>query len=394
MIVLLVFLIALELLTFMVLREYLYKRSVIIFYIILVINIILSCLFWLVLISTLSYKADFDNPSNIRNHMNLAGMIIAVLIPRVIMVFLHYAGRLVRIRKGGYSMATTSSGIAIAALIFTIAALSTLFGRFNFKVEKVQVDIKDLDPHLEGLKIVHISDLHLAAFNNHYRRLQEAVKIVNECQPDVIINTGDFISYGWREFDNCDTILIKAESKYGNLAVLGNHDMGTYFPNTSEEKKEANVAKMKELIAASGYRLLVNENIILKIRGVDVAFIGVETGGRFPNIDHSDIKQAAVGTDTAALRILLVHDPNQWRKDVCNKTDIELTLAGHTHGLQAGIITKKFRWSPAKYIYPEWNGLYADGNQLLYVNRGLGFLGFPFRVWMPPEITLLILSAG
>jgi predicted MPP superfamily phosphohydrolase len=109
---------------------------------------------------------------------------------------------------------------------------------------------------------------------------------------------------------------------------------------------------------------------------------------------HTDIGPAMEGTDTADLRILLLHDPNQWRKDVCDKAGAELSLAGHTHGMQIGIITKKFRWSPVKRIYPEWNGLFSDGDQYLYVNRGLGVLSIPARIWMPPEITILTLSAG
>ena len=117
----------------------------------------------------------------------------------------------------------------------------------------------------------------------------------------------------------------------------------------------------------------------------------METYGRHPDIVHSDPVIAAEGTDSADLRILLAHDPNQWREDVAGKTDIELTLSGHTHGMQVGIITKRFSWSPSKYFYPEWNGLFSEGDQYLYVNRGLGVMGVPFRIWMPPEITVLTL---
>jgi predicted MPP superfamily phosphohydrolase len=324
--------------------------------------------------------------------MNLTGMIMAVAAPRVLLVLLHYTGRFARMKRGGYPRWLTSSGFIISSLIFAVFASSYAFGRYNFKTETVEVRIKGLDHRLEGLRIVQISDLHLAAFNNHYRQLQKAVDIVNGLRPDLILNTGDFISYGWKEFDRCDTILVRATSRYGNFAVLGNHDMGTYFPNATEEYKDINVAKMTELISASGYRLLDNENILLDINGAEIALIGVETEGRYPGIIHTDIEEAARGTDTARLRILLIHDPNQWRADVCGSTGIEITLAGHTHGLQAGIITRKIRWSPAKYIYPEWHGLFTEGRQQLYVNRGLGYIGFPFRIWMPPEITLLILA--
>jgi predicted MPP superfamily phosphohydrolase len=393
MIIFWIFIISIELLTFLVLKEHYYKSSKPRFYITLTINLLLSIWLWFLFIKATTYKGVFDTPENIRIHMNLTGMIFAVIIPRILFTFLHYAGRLLRLRKGGHSRGLTETGIVISTAIFTVLAISMLIGRFNFKTEEVTVKIKRLDPKLDGLKIVQISDLHLSGFSNHYGRLQKAINEVNRHQPDLIFNTGDFISYGWREFDSCDTILAKAKSRYGNLAVLGNHDMGTYFPNSSEADKEANVLKMNKLIAASGYRLLNNEHIVLNIRGVKVEFIGVETGGSYPGIVYSDIRQAMYGSDTADLKILLIHDPNQWMKDVTGKTDVELTLAGHTHGMQIGIMTKKFRWSPSQYIYPQWNGLYSDGDQYMYVNRGLGVLAIPFRIWMPPEITVLTLSA-
>jgi predicted MPP superfamily phosphohydrolase len=393
MLIILIILISLELLTFLVLKEHYYKSSRLKFYITIAINVVLSIWFWYILIRATTYKGFFDTPENIRIHMNLAGMIFAVIIPRFIVTLLHYAGRLIRIRKGGHYGGLTETGIVIAAVVLVVIASSTLYGRFNFRTENITVHITKLDPRLEGLKILHISDMHLASFNRHAGRLQDVIAKVNSYQPDLIINTGDYISYGWREFDRFDTILAKARSRYGNLTVLGNHDMGTYFPNSSEADKESNVLKMKELIAASGYRLLDNEHIVLDIRGVNIEFIGVATGGRYPGIIHTDIRQPMEGSDTADLKILLIHDPNQWIKDVVGKTDIELTLAGHTHGMQIGIITKKFRWSPAKYIYPQWNGLYTEGDQHLYVNRGLGVLGIPFRIWMPPEITVITLSS-
>lgn len=394
MIILLVILIVLELLTFLVLKEHYSEYSKPKYYIILAINILYSLWLWIVFIRSTTYKGVFDAPQNVVSHMNLALGISAVLIPRFIVIFLHYTGRLFRIRKGGHSRVMTKTGIILAVVVFTIVGMSTLFVRFNFKTEEVTVSIKGLDPRLEGLKIVQLSDMHLASFYHHNKRLENVILKVNSLQPDLIINTGDFVTYGWREFDRCDTILAKSKSRYGNIAILGNHDMGTYLPNSSDADRKVNVTKIKELIAASGYRLLDNEHIIMDINGAKVEIAGVETAGRFPKMIHTDIGRITDGNDSANFRIILIHDPNQWRTDVCDKTDFELALAGHTHGMQIGIITKKIRWSPARYIYPEWNGLYTKGNQYLYVNRGLGVLGAPFRIWMPPEITLLTFSAG
>jgi predicted MPP superfamily phosphohydrolase len=233
----------------------------------------------------------------------------------------------------------------------------------------------------------------LSGFYNHYDKLQKAIGIVNDLKPDIIINTGDFISYGWREFDSFDTILLREKSRYGNFAILGNHDIGTYMPGSSLNDKAEILLKVTEKIKASGYMILNENNVIREIGEVKVAIIGVVTGGRHPRILHGDLRRATEGTDSADFKIFLCHDPNQWETDVAGKTDINLTFSGHTHGMQMGIITKWFKWSPSKYFYPHWNGLYWEGNQYHYVNRGLGTMAVPFRIWMPPEITVLTLVA-
>jgi predicted MPP superfamily phosphohydrolase len=216
---------------------------------------------------------------------------------------------------------------------------------------------------------------------------------VNSYNPDLIINTGDFVSFGWREFDSNDTILNKAKSRYGNFAVMGNHDFGRYNPDFTEADLDNNVLIMNQYIKRSGYRVLNNEFTKVNIGKAKIALIGVTTMGRHPNIIHGDLGKAITGLDSVDLKILLSHDPNHWEMSVKGKTDINLTFSGHTHGMQMGILTKKFKWSPSKYFYPHWNGLYSTGNQYQYVNRGLGVLAFPFRIWMPPEITIITLKA-
>jgi uncharacterized protein len=392
--VIIIILILLEILTILVLREHFYNSSKPKFYISLLIHILLSLWLWFVIIKVAFYKGFFDSPGNVQMHLNLAGMIGAVGIPRMLTCLFHYTGKLFRIRKHEYHKGLTRTGLIISVIIFSIILFGTFIGRFNFRTEKVTVRIKGLNPKLDSLRIVQISDLHLAGFDNHKKQLRKVIDKVNSYSPDILVNTGDFINYGWREFDRYDTILKRAKSRFGNFAILGNHDMGTYYPGSTAEDRESIIRKVNELATASGYTVLNDEHVIVKIKDARVALIGVETYGRFPNIVHHDPHQAMQGLDSADLKILLCHDPNQWRKDVAGKTDINLTLAGHTHGMQVGIITKWFRWSPSMYFYPEWNGLFSDGDQYLYVNRGLGIMGFPFRIWMPPEITVLTLVAG
>jgi predicted MPP superfamily phosphohydrolase len=223
--------------------------------------------------------------------------------------------------------------------------------------------------------------------------MEEVMETVDSYNPDLIVNTGDFITLGPREYGRFDTLLIKYRGMYGNYAIIGNHDVGTYLPDGFTAEKRETPDKMRELILNSGYDLLNDENRIIDIKGSELAIIGVKTGGSHPEIIHGDLGKAIMGTDSADLKILLMHDPNQWDKDVVGKTDIELSLAGHTHGMQIGIITRNFRWSPAKRFYPRWHGLYSEGEQFLYVNRGLGVLGVPFRIWMPPEITIITLRS-
>jgi Predicted phosphohydrolases len=386
-----IILLTLEILTYLVLREHFQYRSKPKFYISLILNFILSIFLWYFLIRSSTYKGFFDSPENISLHMNLAGMICAVVIPRFLLSFFHYTGRLIKIRRGSYLKGLTNAGLILSFFIFLVVCSGTFIGRFNFKTEEITVKVKGLKPGLNGLRIVQISDLHLSGFYNHYGQLQKAIGIVNDLKADIIINTGDFISYGWREFDGCDTILSKEKSRYGNFAIIGNHDMGTYMPAATLAEKADIMMEVSEKITASGYHLLHDNNLIMEIGGAKVAFIGVATGGRFSRMIHGDLSRAMEGTDSADYKIFLCHDPNQWQTDVAGKTDIDLTFSGHTHGMQMGVITKWFRWSPVRHFYPHWNGLYSEGNQYHYVNRGLGTLAVPFRIWMPPEITVLTL---
>jgi predicted MPP superfamily phosphohydrolase len=148
------------------------------------------------------------------------------------------------------------------------------------------------------------------------------------------------------------------------------------------------------LIASSGYRVLNDESTRINVGSAKIGLTGVITKGSFPEIISGDLTKAVRGSDSADLKILLTHDPNHWESAVRGKTDIDLTFSGHTHGMQIGIVTKKFAWSPVSHFYPRWNGLYREGDQFLIVNRGLGVLGIPFRIWMPPEISVITIIAG
>lgn len=388
-----ILLLLIEILTFIVLKEHFYKNSQKKFVISLIINFFLSLWLWFTLLKVALFKGDFDSPANIAAHMNLTGLLCAVAFPRMILILLHFTGKFFRRTKGGHSRPATNSGIVFSAIILLVTGWAAFYGRYNVKTEKVVVRIKGLDRDLDGMTIAQISDLHLSSFYHHHDLMQNIIDTVNSYKPDIIINTGDFISFGWREFDRFDTILSKQRSRYGNFAILGNHDMGTYFPSSTESDRQNIISKTSELITLSGYRLLDNESTILEIKGRKIEITGVRTAGMHLNIIYSDPLNAMIKDDTADFNILLLHDPNQWEKQVVTRTGFNLSFAGHTHGMQMGIMTRRFHWSPAQYIYPHWYGLYSEGDQYLYVNRGLGVLAIPFRIWMPPEITLLTLKS-
>ncbi len=389
--ILLIIMVLTEILMPVVFRQHLFSNSRIRYYIILVIHVIISIWLWLLYFEVALYRSFFDDPQQVWMLMSLTGMIAAVLAPRAIIIICHFAGVFVRRNSGDHINWLTNTGLVSAAIIFIIIASGTLHGRFNFKTEEVTIKIRGLNSDLDGLRIVQLSDMHLAGFHHHHKVLEKVINMVNALNPDLILNTGDFVTYGWREFGRNDTILSKAKSKYGNFAILGNHDFGTYHPFYTEADRENNVSVINNLVKASGYTVLNDENIKVRIGNATVAMIGITTKGSHPDIIHGDLAKAILGTDSADLKILLSHDPNHWEEKVTGKTDIDITLSGHTHGMQLGIITKGFRWSPSKYFYPNWNGLYLHGQQVQYVNRGLGVLSIPFRIWMPPEITVITL---
>ena len=389
---LLLFLVITEILTIIVLRQHFFNTSKIKYFVSIIIHVILSVWLWILFFKVTNYKTFFDTPQHIWLKLNLTAMIVAVVIPRAILAICHFIGVLVRVKRGGHIRWLTNSGIILMALIISIITIGTLHGRFNFKTEKVTIRVKGLKKDLDGIRIVQLSDLHLASFYHHPKLLQKVMLEVNALKPDLILNTGDFVSYGWREFDGNDTILVKAKSKYGNFAVMGNHDFGTYDPDFNQTDRDSMAVIMNRLIQSSGYKVLNDEYSIVNIGNAKIGLIGLITMGRHPNMLHGNLDKAVTGLDSVDLKILLDHDPNHWEEAVTGKTNIDITLSGHTHGMQMGIITQKFKWSPAKYVYPHWNGLYKEGAQFQYVNRGLGVLAIPFRISMPPEITIITLT--
>jgi len=390
--ILLLILIITEILTIVVLQQHFYHFSRTIHFISIIVHVILSLWLWIFFFELSFYNSFYDNPEHVWLMMNLTGMFVAIVFPRIILIMLHFTGRLLKLKSGNHLRWLTNLGMVFMFVILIVIGLSTFYERFNFTTEEITIKIKGLNKDLDGLRIVQLSDMHLSSFYHHKKELQEVMLKVNKLNPDFLINTGDFVTFGWREFERYDTILSKASGRYGNFAILGNHDVGTYDPFFTEADRDNNILIMNNLIKASGFQVLNDEFKKVNVGNAKIAVIGVVTGGRHPHMTHGNLDKAIAGLDSVDLKILLTHDPNHWEEAVTGKTDIQISLSGHTHGMQMGIITKKFRWSPAKYFYPHWNGLYREGSQYQYVNRGLGCLAIPFRIWMPPEISVITLK--
>ncbi len=285
-------------------------------------------------------------------------------------------------------------GIIFATAPFISLIFGMHKGRFNFFTRHQNLSFPNLPSAFDGFKIVHISDIHLGSFASNYHKLEGIIDIINQEKADIIFFTGDLVNnfkeetYGW------DKVFTKIHANYGKYSILGNHDYGDYTDWDTPEEKKANFEGVVNAHKDFGFRLLRDQSISIDIDGEDIAVTGVENWGHDPFPRYGDLNKAMKGTEKFPFKVLLSHDPDHWDAEVVDKTNFDLTLAGHTHGMQFGIDWKGFKWSPAKYKFKKWDGLYQHKNQFMYVNRGLGFLGMPARIGMPPEITVIKLNKG
>lgn len=283
-------------------------------------------------------------------------------------------------------------GLIAGFLPFFAIVYAIFKSAYRFKIHRVEVHSKDLPSNFDGLKIVHISDLHVGSFSYRYRILEKVVHLINDLDADLILFTGDLVNnYAW-ELKGWDQVLNKLSAKKGKFAVLGNHDYGDYSPWISEEAKKENFEEIKNFYQKIDFQLLLNASEVLTVNNQSIGILGVENWGLPPFRQDGDLEKAWKDVRNLPFKILLSHDPSHWDAEVIDKTDIDLTLSGHTHGMQAGIKILGKQWSPIQYKYKRWAGLYAHKNQFLYVTRGLGWLGFPGRMGMRPEITLIELK--
>ncbi len=283
-----------------------------------------------------------------------------------------------------------------------LGAGSTLFGsliygfsnKYNYQVKRLSLKFDNLPPAFKGLKIVHFSDVHSGSFTNKKAVMHGVEKILAE-NADLIIFSGDLVNDMTTEMQDYMDVFSKIKAPLGVYSTLGNHDYGDYvsWPQKGISKSQ-NLKNLEKVHADLGWRLLMNEHVILEKGGEEIALMGIENWSakaRFPK--YGDMSKAYAGTEKYPFKILISHDPSHWDAQVRPQYgDVDLMLSGHTHGMQFGIEIPGFKWSPVQYVYKQWAGLYEEGKQKLYVNRGFGFIGYPGRVGILPEITVIELA--
>ncbi len=280
-------------------------------------------------------------------------------------------------------------GMAAGGVLFG-SLLQGFSNKYNYHVRKVKLHFPNMPKAFVGLKIVQISDIHSGSFTNK-KEVEHGVSLVMEQQADLILFTGDLVNDRADEMDEYKEVFNKIQAPLGVFSTLGNHDYGDYvsWPIKGLTKAE-NLELVKKAHADMGWRLLMNEHVAIERNGESFALIGIENWSakaRFPK--HGRMDLAYPGAEKFLFKILMSHDPSHWDAEVRPKYgDIDLTLSGHTHGMQFGVEIPGFKWSPIQYVYKQWAGLYESGKQKLYVNRGFGFIGYPGRVGIMPEITV------
>ena len=286
-------------------------------------------------------------------------------------------------------LALVAGGILTAGMIYGIS------NRYDYKVHRRRLKFKNLPNAFKGLRIVQLSDIHSGSLGDREAVLR-GIEMVNRENPDIILFTGDLVNNRADEVSPWTTVFSQLKAPMGVYAVLGNHDYGDYVHWPSPEAKQQNLTRLKATEAHMGWKMLNNEHVILQKENEQIALIGVENWGAKGHFSqYGNLDQAMKGLEKQPIpfKLLMSHDPSHWDAQVRREyPDIDLTLSGHTHGMQFGIEIPGIKWSPVQYMYKEWAGLYKNKTQYLYVNRGFGFIGYQGRLGILPEITVLELS--
>jgi len=339
------------------------------------------------------------------------GLLLLVYVPKIVITLILLGEDVYRVLMGAINFFVdynkesaflpsrrkfvSQMGLGLAAIPFLSLIYGIFEGKYNFKVIKQAIFFPDLPDAFDGFTITQISDVHSGSFDNA-EKIQYAIDLINEQKTDLILFTGDIVNTHAKEMHPWIATFNKIEKHpFGKYAVLGNHDYGEYVTWKTKEEKAANFEAIKQLYGQIGFTLLLNEHTFIEKEGQKIALVGVENWGH--NFKQAgDLNKAAAGLIKEDFKILMSHDPSHWEHVVQHdEKHYQLTLSGHTHGMQFGIeIPGYFKWSLAQYVYKQWAGLYENLGRYVYVNRGFGFHAYPGRVGIMPEITVIQLKKG
>tara|TARA_B100001109_G_C18864177_1_gene475926 strand:+ start:4439 stop:5686 length:1248 start_codon:yes stop_codon:yes gene_type:complete len=287
------------------------------------------------------------------------------------------------------------TGIIVAAAPIVSLSWGIISGAHDYRIRRIPLPIKGLPKKLHGLRMAQLSDIHSGSFWNK-TAVKGGVEMLQAEKVDIAFFTGDLVNNKAEEMSEWVNVFDRVKAPLGVYSTLGNHDYGEYVQWNSAQAKQKNLNDLKSVHELMGWKLLNNEHQILEIEGEKLAIIGVENWsakGRFPK--YGDLKIATQNMEDNAFSVLLSHDPSHWQAEVLSSyPNINLTLSGHTHGMQFGVDIPGIKWSPVQYMYKEWAGLYQANSQFLYVNRGFGYIGYPGRVGILPEITIFELQTA
>ncbi|MCU0340190.1 MAG: metallophosphoesterase [Spirosomaceae bacterium] len=279
------------------------------------------------------------------------------------------------------------TALAVGGTTVAGFAYGIISGAHDYRIRRVQIPLKNLPKAFDGLRIAQLSDIHSGSFFNK-TAVKGGVEMLMAEKPDLFLFTGDLVNNTADEVKNYVDIFSKIKAPLGKFSVLGNHDYGDYYQWPSAEAKRQNLKDLIEAHRLIGWDLLLDQHRAIKVDNEAIGLIGIQNWG-VGFAQYGDFNKALRNTDDFPVKLLLSHDPSHWNAQVTAKSDIDVAFAGHTHGMQFGVELGDFKWSPAQYRYKQWAGLYQQGEQFLYVNRGFGYLGYPGRVGILPEITIV-----
>ena len=374
-------------------------------------NKIVKILYWVVSIGiliNLVYKLlVFNDSRGLTQPMMLAfGLLILFIMPKIIMLAVLFGEDVFRVFKvffNYFSKAESKTfladrrafvskvALALAAIPFTSVLYGMARGKYNYQVINHTLYFDDLPEDFDGFKLTHISDIHSGSFDDA-EKIDAGIELINEQDSDLILFTGDLVNNTADEMIPWISHFSKLKAKLGKYSILGNHDYGEYVHFNSEEEKEKNFQDIKDLHPQIGFNLLLNDSVYVEKGDDKIALVGVENWGkRFKKAGDLNLASAKIKKED--FKILMSHDPSHWDAEIKNhENNFHLTLSGHTHGMQFGIEIPGIKWSPAQYVYEQWAGIYTALGKYINVNRGFGFLAFPGRVGIWPEITVITLK--